>query len=73
MVGDQRAELVVSADDVDGSRDERSLAERDSEPDAPATGCDIRYAEAAAGVLLDAKEAVEGEQTRAPVPSVCKD
>jgi hypothetical protein len=73
VVRDERTELVVSANDIDGSSDERSLAERDSEADAPAIGCDICYAEAAACVLLDAKEAVEGEQTRAPVPSVRED
>ncbi len=33
---------------------------------------DVGYAETAACVLLDAKETVEGEQTRTPVPSVCK-
>ena len=73
MVGDERTKLVVSADDIHGSGYERSLAERNSEADTPAMGCDVRYAEATAGVFLDAKEAIEGEQTRAPVPSVRED
>jgi hypothetical protein len=33
---------------------------------------DVGYAETAACVLIDAKETVEGEQTRTPVPSVCE-
>jgi hypothetical protein len=73
VIRDDGAQLIVSADDVDLSGDEGSFAERDGELDAPWMQGDVFDGQAAARVLLDAKETEEREQASAPVSCVGED
>ena len=67
---DQRTQLIVPTDDVDGNRNERGLAERYGEAHAPTMRMDIHHAQGAASVLSNAKQAVEGKQASTPVAGI---
>jgi hypothetical protein len=67
------AQAVVASDDGDCSGGEGGLGEGDSEADAPGMRGDMPAEQACAGVLLDAEEAEEGEESGTPISGVGED
>jgi hypothetical protein len=66
----QWTELIVSPNDVDSCGNKRGLTERYCKRDTPGMWRDMFYAQTAASIFMDPKEAVESEQTGTPVPCV---
>jgi hypothetical protein len=68
-----RAQAVVASNDGDSRGDEGCLGEGDGEADAPGMHGDVLAEQAGAGVLLDAEEAEESEESGTPVSGVGED
>ena len=60
-------QLIVTANQLDLGRDQAGLAEGDGEADTPLLQLHVLSMQGAVGVLVDAQQAEEGKQARAPV------